>query len=120
MNGNGHSSKISITTSTGVSIGLVVVGIAGFLALMNNIGNNTTAIKEARTEFANQLKEVRTEFNNQNEKMDIRMKVQESNKNNWSFLEMYKWAVKLQQTNKDPKKLTTDGLLVPEPESITK
>ena len=108
-NGNGTSSKISITTSTGVSIGLVVVMTCGFLALMKNIGDNATAIKELRTEMTTQ-----------NDKMDTRVKYLESNKNNWSYLEMYKWAVKLQQTNKDPKKLQTDGLLVPEPESIIK
>lgn len=108
-NGNGHSPKISITTSTGISIGLVLLFTAGFLGLMNNISNNSTAIRESRTEFTNQ-----------NEKMDLRVKALESDKNHWSYLEMYKWAVKLQQTNKDPKKLQTDGLLVPEPESIVK
>ena len=107
-NGNGHS-KISITTSTGISIGIVIVMAA---AIVSGV--------MAFSSLRNDLTATNTEMKNLNEKVDIRLKAIESNKNNWSYLEMYKWAVKLQQTNKDPKKLQTDGLLVPEPESIIK
>ena len=107
-NGNGHS-KISITTSTGISIGIVIVMAAAIISAVM-----------AFSRFQSDLGATNTALMNMNEKMDLRVKALESDKNHWSYLEMYKWAVKLQQTNKDPKKLQTDGLLVPEPESIIK
>jgi type II secretory pathway pseudopilin PulG len=112
MNGitNGHSSRVNINASTGISIGIVIILASGIIA-------GVFAFSHSQ----NEIEKTNTAFSNQNEKNDLRFKALETDKNHWwSYLEMYKWAVKLQQTNKDAKKLQADGLSVPEPESITK
>ncbi len=91
MNGQeGQAAKTSINANTGVSIGLVVIVVAGFLAVM-----------KGQTDTKNEL-------SNQLDKLNMRVSSLESAKNSWSAVDMFKWAVHLQQSNPQIK--------VPEPE----
>lgn len=100
---NGHPRNIN--PNTGVSIGIVVLLLAGFFWVIK--GQYDASLQKA--ELVGDIKELKG-----------RMTVYESLKNSWTSTDMLKWAVHLQQLNKDPKKLNLEGLIVPEPEVGTK
>ncbi len=96
-----------INTNTGISVGLFVVLIAGIIWIVNALGgiksDNTTGRNEAEKQM-NQFK----------------VAALEANKDAVTSTEFFRWAVHLQQLNQDPRKLTTEGLKVPEPEVTPK
>jgi hypothetical protein len=107
-----NQSRISLTPSTGVSIGLMVVIIGGVLWIMSALGAIKTEIGVAQTQNASNKLELISKI----DKVEAKVVALETNKNTWSLTDMYKWAVHLQQSNSDPKKLQTEGLKVPEPQ----
>lgn len=92
----------TVNTNTYVSIGLVVVVLGGFFAVLNSVYS-------VKGEIAARL-----------DKVEWRMGTYEkiSTKETWNDVDMFKWAVRLQRENADPKKLSAEGLKVPEPEHI--
>ena len=100
MNGNGHAPKL-INVNTGVSLGLIVICLAGIWAILSAISSTKTEVGAARTEL-----------NGRFDQMEQRVKQLENNKNSWTGVDMFKWAVHLQQQNPQIK--------VPEPEVSTK
>lgn len=96
-----------ITPQTGISIGMMVILITGIWAILNSINSAKSDASNARQELNVRL-----------DKLEARISIIESQKNSWTAVQMFQWAVHLQQLNSDGKKLTTDGLKVPEPEIV--
>lgn len=105
--------RVTLNTNTGLSIGIVVVLFGGFAFVLK--GQNDT-----RNELSMQAVQSNNSLINKIEKLDARMTSLESTKNSWTQADMFRWAVHLQQSNSDPKKLQTEGLKVPEPETGNK
>src|SRR5579885_2182651 len=87
--------KSGINVNTGVSVGIAVVLIVGIVGVKDAINNVDMSLKEALN------------------KLDMRVQMLElktakaAAEETWNESDMYKWAVHLQQANKD--------LRVPEP-----
>lgn len=94
-----------INTNTYVSVGLIMLIVGGIWAILSAISSIKTDIQSARVES-----------NARFDKVENRVSAIETSKNTVTATEFYKWAIHLQQSNSDPKKLQTDGLKVPEPE----
>ena len=99
---NNQTPRILINTNTYVSIGLIALIVGGIWAILNAVTST------------------RADMNIRFDKLEDRVKNVEQTKNTWSAVQMFQWAVHLQQLNSDPKKLQTEGLKVPEPEVQTK
>lgn len=105
MNEMDHPSKVSINANTGISIGIVVVLLTGFVWVIR--GQNDT-----KNELSMQAFTTKTELSGKIDKLETRMNNMESSKNSWNSTDMFKWAVHLQQANPQIK--------VPEPDVNTK
>ena len=101
MNGqpqNGHRVQ-HLNVNTYVSVGLLVILLGGFGWIIKGQNDTQNQIQVAKNESVMMF-----------EKFDMRLKSMESAKNSWSAVDMFKWAVHLQQQNPQIK--------VPEPEVI--
>ncbi len=110
----------TINTSTGISIGIflsliiiIVGGVLAFSGIKSSMGEN-------KSELLTQMGAMRSEFNDRANKMENKITNLETNKNSLTASEFLLWAIHLQQSNSDPKKLQTEGLKVPEPQISTK
>jgi len=98
---NGQPTKVQhLNANTYVSVGLLVVLLGGFGWIIKGQSDTQSQIQTAKNETGLMF-----------EKFDMRLKSIENNKNSWSAVDMFKWAVHLQQSNPQIK--------VPEPE-VTK
>jgi amino acid permease len=100
--------RFQINTNTGVSLGIIVLGFAGFFAIMNVLNSMKSEIVAARTDNST----LKLELTGKIDKIDARLIVLEANKTSVTATEFFKWAVHLQQANPQIK--------VPEPEVNTK
>ncbi len=85
--------KVHITQSTYVSVGVVIVIVLCTLWIKTGQSDSSLALQN---------------MSNKLEGMDTRLKSLEQAKNSWSAVDMFKWAVHLQQSNPQIK--------VPEPD----
>ena len=107
MNGDTHlhpTGRFQINTNTGISVGIVVLGFAGFFTIMNVLNAMKAEIVLARTETAS----LKMELNAKIDKTDGKVSEIEGNKSAVTTTEFFRWAVHLQQSNPTIK--------VPEPE----
>jgi hypothetical protein len=102
--------RISLTPSTGVSIGLMVLIIAGVLWIGNTLGAIKTEIGSAQAQNAANKQELLAKI----EKVETKVIALETNKEGVTKFDFLRWAVHLQQLNNDVKKLQLEGLKVPE------
>lgn len=100
-----QTEKVTLNTNTGLSIGIVVVLFGGFAFVLK--GQNDT-----RNELSMQAVQSNNALINKIEKLEGRMTTLESTRNGWTSVDMFRWAVHLQQANPQIK--------VPEPETETK
>lgn len=107
----------NINVNTGVSIGIVIVLVGGFAVLIKGQNDNRQATADMKSELSMQALATKAELSADIKDLKNRMTNLESSKNNWSAVDMFKWSVHLQQLNSDPKRLETQGLKVPEPET---
>ncbi len=112
------SSRMTLNTNTGVSIGIIVLMFAGFWGVMAGINSmkrdidiTQSQIGAARTEVSGQVAALRMELNGRIDKVEARAITLEAKSNSWNSTAMFKWAVHLQQANPQIK--------VPEPEVDT-
>lgn len=89
-----------LNVNTYVSVGLLVVLLTGFGWLIKGQSETQSQIQMAKNDSQIMF-----------EKIDMRLKNVENSKNTWSAVDMFKWAVHLQQSN--------PSIKVPEPE-VTK
>ncbi len=99
--------RIHVDQRTYVSIGMTVIFIIGVLWIKSGLSENNNATQSLEAKMTGQF-----------DKFDMRLKTIENQKNSWSAVDMLKWAIHLQQLNKDPKVLQVEGLKVPEPDVI--
>ncbi|SRR5581483_2624523 len=87
-----------INVNTGVSVGIAVILIIGIVGVKDAISNVDTSLKESlgKLDMRVQMLELKT--------------AKSAPEETWNESDMYKWAVHLQQANKDIK-----GFRVPEP-----
>lgn len=107
---------MTLNTNTGVSIGIIVLLFGGFSAVMLGINGMKTDIGATRVEIA----AVKMEVNAKIDKVDTKVIALEAGKNSVTPTEFLRWAIHLQQSNADVKKLQAEGLKVPEPEVNSK
>src|SRR6267154_3474424 len=97
MNGqptNGHHQppqRFQINTNTGVSVGIIVLGFAGFFTIMNVLNAMKAEIVLARTETAS----LKMELNSKIDKTDSKVSSIESNKSGVTTTDFFRWAVHL-------------------------
>ncbi len=110
-----ESHRLTITTQTGVSIGAIVVFIAGVVWIMNGIGSLRSDIIILKTEITS------TQTQNATTKAELLAKIEtvqtkvasmENSKTSVTAIQFFQWAVHLQQSN--------PSLKVPEPEVSSK
>lgn len=106
MNENGKKGIINV--NTGISVGVVGILIVGIWTILN-------AITSAKNESNSAIASMRQELNGRFDKVELRVSTLESQKNNWSAVQMFQWSVHLKELN-SKESLTKDGLRVPEPE----
>jgi len=111
MDGHSESHKFTITTQTGISIGAIVVFIAGVVWIMNGISSIKTDIVLLDTKITS------TQTQNATTKAELLAKIEtiqgkvttmETSKAGVTAIQFFQWAVHLQQSN--------PSLKVPEPE----
>ena len=116
MNGNPPEhhphTRFQINTNTGVSVGIIVLLFAGFFTIMRVLDSMSKDITSGQTSLA----AVRSELLAKIDKNEAKITALESSKSSVTTTEFFRWAVHLQQSNSDPKKLQIEGLKVPEPE----
>ena len=97
-------SKLNITPSTGVSIGVMVIVVAALFTVMNGINSIRSEIGAVRsTQESNKM-----EFMAEVDKIKTQVATIQANKTAVTSTQFFKWAVHLQQANPQIK--------VPEPE----
>lgn len=111
---------MTLNTNTGISIGIMIVVISAATWIIAGQYQTQTSLASMENKLSMQAVNTNNELNKKIDKLDARMTNLESNKTTWSSTDMFRWAVHLQQLNKDPKKLQTEGLIVPEPDVATK
>ncbi len=111
--------RMHLNTNTYVSFGLMVVLIGGFGWVIKGQSDSKAETLATRNELLLQAQTTKSELSGQIGALQNRLGNLESAKNSWTAVDMFKWAVHLQQSNSDGKKLQTEGLKVPEPE-VTK
>lgn len=89
--------KVHIGQGTYVSIGFTIALVLCTIWIKTGLNDNSNATLSTKTELLAQY-----------DKLDTRLKNVEAAKNSWSAVDMFKWAVHLQQSNPQIK--------VPEPE----
>ena len=114
MNGqtNGHQQRFQITTSTGVSVGIIVLLLAGFGTLFKVANDTKSEAIAAKSELSMTALQTKNELTNSMNALSARMTSLESSRTSWTSTDMFKWAVHLQQANPQIK--------VPEPEVTSK
>lgn len=114
MNGqpatNGHhpQTRFQINTNTGVSLGIIILLLAGFFTIMNVLASMKAEIVLGRTDAA----ATKMELNAKIDKNEAKILALEGNHTGVTGVEFFRWAVHLQQSNPQIK--------VPEPEVNTK
>jgi hypothetical protein len=96
-NAHGPLKVQHLNANTYVSVGLLLVLLTGFGWIIKGQGDTQNQILTAKNESTMMF-----------DKFDTRLKSIEAAKNSWSAVDMFKWAVHLQQANPQIK--------VPEPE----
>ena|SRR6266403_3857742 len=99
MDGQIETHPKLINVNTGVSFGLLLLMGAGIWSILGAI--NST----------------KYEMNSRFDKVEARVLVIENARNTWGLTDQFRWSVHLQQANADGKKLMSEGLKVPEPET---
>jgi hypothetical protein len=102
----------NINTSTGISIGIVVIVLGGFAWVIKGQNDTKDATRDMKNELMIQAMATKNEMMGRMDKMESRMAAYEATKNSWTSTDMFRWAVHLQQANPQIK--------VPEPEVNTK
>jgi hypothetical protein len=104
--------RFQINTNTGVSIGIIIICLAGFGAMVKGMSDSSKEATAMKTELSQQATATKNDLSNKIDKLETRILNLESAKNTWTSTDMFKWAVHLQQANPQIK--------VPEPEVSTK
>ncbi len=107
--------RLNITTQTGVSIGAIVIFIAGVVWIMNGIGSLKSDIIILKTEITStqtQNATTKAELLAKIEAVQVKQSAMETSKNGVTAIQFFQWAVHLQQSNPQ--------LKVPEPEVNSK
>lgn len=115
MNGqttDSHHQRFQINTSTGVSVGIIVLLLAGFGTLFKVANDTKSEAVAAKTELAMTALTTKNELTNAMNALSNRMTSLEASRTSWTSTDMFKWAVHLQQANPQIK--------VPEPEVPSK
>ena len=108
--------KLNITPQTGISITTMVMILAASVWIITGQSAQKSELRDMKNDLSMQALETKNQLTSDIKELKSRMTTLETNKNSWSSTAMFRWAVHLQQLNKDPKKLQLDGLVVPEPE----
>ncbi len=108
---HGDVHRLNITTQTGVSIGAIVIFIAGVVWIMNGIGSLRSDIILLKTDITltqTQNATSKAELLTKIEGVQTKVTTMEASKNGVTAIQFFQWAVHLQQSNPQ--------LKVPEPE----
>jgi hypothetical protein len=97
-------SKLNITPSTGVSIGVMVIVVAALFTVMNGINSLRSGIEQVSSKQETN----KMEFMSEIDKIKTDVSMIKANKSSVTGTQFFKWAVHLQQANPQIK--------VPEPE----